>query len=158
MVGRDKKYKALQDRPTVQHKRRKAGSDGVAQSRSSNPNGLPADLQSGLEALSGYDMSDVTVSYNSTQPGKFGAHAVAQGKNIDLAPGQEKHLPHEAWHVVQQKQGRVPTTGSIEGTPVNTDPALESEADYMGMRAAKKPEASNNTAKIFQHSLIALHS
>jgi hypothetical protein len=29
-------------------------------------------------------------------------------------PGQEQHLPHEAWHVVQQKQGRVKPTGQDE--------------------------------------------
>ncbi|MEL6127089.1 MAG: DUF4157 domain-containing protein, partial [Pseudomonadota bacterium] len=36
--------------------------------------------------------------------------AYAQGSNIHLGPGQDQHLPHEAWHVVQQRQGRVPTT------------------------------------------------
>lgn len=30
------------------------------------------------------------------------AHAYAQGAGIHLAPGQEQHVPHEAWHVVQQ--------------------------------------------------------
>ncbi|MEM7041075.1 MAG: DUF4157 domain-containing protein [Bacteroidota bacterium] len=35
------------------------------------------------------------------------AHAYDQGTDIHIGPGQEKHLPHEAWHVVQQKQGRV---------------------------------------------------
>ena len=29
------------------------------------------------------------------------ALAYAQGSDIHLAPGQEQHLPHEAWHVVQ---------------------------------------------------------
>lgn len=34
----------------------------------------------------------------------------SQGTDIHIGPGQEKHLPHEAWHVVQQKQGRVKPT------------------------------------------------
>jgi hypothetical protein len=52
-----------------------------------------------------------------------------------VAPGREQHLPHEAWHVVQQAQGRVqPTTQMKESTPVNDDPGLESEADVMAQK------------------------
>jgi hypothetical protein len=50
-----------------------------------------------------------------------------------LLPGQEKHLPHEAWHVVQQKQGRVkPTMQMKDKVNVNDDEVLEREADVMG--------------------------
>jgi hypothetical protein len=81
------------------------------ESRGSNRNGLPDSLKSGIEHLSGMDMSDVKVHYNSNKPAQLKAHAFAQGNEIHLAPGQNKHLPHEAWHVVQQKQKRVkPTT------------------------------------------------
>ena len=38
----------------------------------------------------------------ASQPAQLQAHAYAQGSNIFIAPGQERHLPHEAWHVVQQ--------------------------------------------------------
>ncbi len=76
-----------------------------------NTNGLPAQLKSGAEKLSGESLDDVNVHYNSDKPAQFQALAYAQGNNIHIAPGQEKHLPHETWHVVQQKQGRVnPTT------------------------------------------------
>ena len=61
------------------------------------------------------------------------AHAFAQGSDIHLAPGQEKHLPHEAWHVAQQKQGRVEPTTQLKGKiHVNDDERLENEADVMG--------------------------
>lgn len=30
-----------------------------------------------------------------------------QGTDIHVGPGQEQHLPHEAWHEVSQRQGRV---------------------------------------------------
>jgi len=69
--------------------------------------GLPENLQTGIENLSGIAMHDVNVHYNSSKPAQLEAHAYAQGSDIHLAPGQEKHLPHEAWHVVQQRQGRV---------------------------------------------------
>jgi len=55
-------------------------------------------------------MDHVQVHRNSSKPAQLNAHAFAQGSDIHLAPGQEQHLPHEAWHVVQQAQGRVKPT------------------------------------------------
>jgi hypothetical protein len=58
-----------------------------------------------------------------------------------VAPGQEHHLPHEAWHVVQQKRGRVRPTLAVAGKPVNDDASLEREAQAMGERAARAAPA-----------------
>ncbi|MNY19986.1 hypothetical protein D3C86_1534450 [compost metagenome] len=59
-----------------------------------------------------------------------------------MAPGQEKHLPHEAWHVVQQKQGRVQPTKQLKGTTnINDDTGLEKEADVMGAKAIQLKSA-----------------
>lgn len=69
--------------------------------------GLPDSLSSGIESLSGYSMDHVKVHYNSDKPAQLNAHAYAQGADVHVASGQERHLPHEAWHVVQQKQGRI---------------------------------------------------
>lgn len=102
------------------------------------PGGLPAQLRSGIEALSGLAMDQVTVHYNSARPAQLRAHAFAQGSEIHLAPGQERHLPHEAWHVVQQVQGRVRPTVQMAGTAVNDDAGLEAEADSMGQRALRR--------------------
>jgi hypothetical protein len=104
--------------------------------RKANSTGMPDQLKSGVENLSGHAMDDVKVHYNSNKPAKLQAHAYAQGADIHLAPGQEKHLPHEAWHVAQQKQGRVkPTLQMKQGTPVNDDAGLEKEADIMGAKS-----------------------
>ncbi len=101
-----------------------------------NKTGLPDNLKSGVENLSGHSMDDVKVHYNSTQPATLQAHAYAQGTDIHVAPGQEKHLPHEAWHVVQQKEGRVQPTKQLKGkTNINDDAGLEKEADVMGSKA-----------------------
>lgn len=98
--------------------------------------GMPNNLKSGIENLSGYSMDDVKVHYNSAQPEQLQAHAYAQGTDIHIAPGQEQHLPHEAWHVVQQKQGRVKATMQMKsGVGVNDDKSLEHEADVMGRKA-----------------------
>ena len=104
--------------------------------KKTNNTGLPDNLKSGVERLGGISMDDVKVHYNSAQPAQLNAHAYAQGTDIHMAPGQERHLPHEAWHVVQQKQGRVqPTLQMKEGVPVNDNAGLENEADVMGAKA-----------------------
>lgn len=101
-----------------------------------NNTGLPDDLKTGIENLSGFSMDDVKVHYNSNKPAELQAHAYAEGTDIYIGPGQEKHLPHEAWHVVQQKQGRVKPTLQMEGgVDVNDDKGLEQEADVMGRKA-----------------------
>lgn len=112
-----------------------------------NNTGLPDNLKSGIEALSGMSLDNVKVHYNSSQPAQLNALAYAQGKDIHVAPGQEQHLPHEAWHVVQQAQGRVqPTTQMKEGIPVNDDKSLESEADVMGAKAMQMRPAHGGLA------------
>ncbi len=80
-------------------------------------------------------MNDVKVHYNSLKPAPLRAAAYTLGTEIHLGPGQERHLPHEAWHVVQQKQGRVAPTGRMGGQAVNINAVLEREADLMGQKA-----------------------
>jgi hypothetical protein len=100
--------------------------------------GLPGSLKAGVEQLSGIAMDDVHVHRNSSEPAKVGALAFAQGTDIHLGPGQEAHLPHEAWHVVQQKQGRVRATTQLKsGASVNDDRGLEQEADEMAQRLSR---------------------
>lgn len=101
-----------------------------------NNTGLPSALKAGIERLSGLSMDDVSVHYHSSKPAQVRALAYTQGVDIHLGPGQEKHLPHEMWHVVQQKQGRVQPTLQARGLAVNDDQGLEREADVMGTRAA----------------------
>ncbi|WP_235582057.1 DUF4157 domain-containing protein [Rhizobacter sp. Root1221] len=100
-----------------------------------NHTGMPDALKAGIESLSGMDLSSVRVHANSDKPAQLNALAYAQGNDIHLGPGQEKHLPHEAWHVVQQRQGRVAETARVAGTKVNDDAGLEQEADAMGGQA-----------------------
>jgi hypothetical protein len=78
-------------------------------------------------------MDSVKVHYNSLLPVQQGAMAYTLGNDIHLAPGGEKHLPHEAWHVVQQAQGRVGPV--VPAVCVNDDRFLEQEAQRLGVRA-----------------------
>jgi len=100
-----------------------------------NNTGLPDHLKAGVENLSGFSMDDVKVHYNSDKPAQLQALAFAEGTDIHIGTGQEKHLPHEAWHVVQQKQGRVQANIQLMGVAVNNDSSLEKEADHMGAMA-----------------------
>ncbi|GLR17011.1 eCIS core domain-containing protein [Portibacter lacus] len=134
------------------------GSEPPADASSSPPNedsspskpnntGLPNQLKSGIENLSGFSLDDVNVHYNSSKPAQLQAHAYTQGTDIHVAAGQEKHLPHEAWHVVQQKQGRVQATTQMKGIGVNDDAGLEKEADVMGAKAMEMKNISSNPLK-----------
>lgn len=120
--------------------------------------GLPAQLRAGLEAMSGQDLGDVRVHYGSSKPAQLEAHAYAQGRDIHLAPGQEQHLPHEAWHVVQQAQGRVkPTTTMGGGVPVNDHVSLEREADVMGARAMSAAPVQRKSRIDLDHDSAKKH-
>jgi hypothetical protein len=132
----------------------KALADGVRDSprmaaqRQALPNrtGLPDGLKAGVESLSGMSLNHVKVHYNSSKPAQMNAAAYAQGSDIHMAPGQEKHLPHEAWHVVQQAQSRVRPTTSVGGVAVNGDAGLEREADVMGAKAGAAGATAQLTA------------
>ena len=121
-----------------------------------NHTGLPDDLKAGIESLSSVSLDPVEVHYNSSQPAQLNALAYAQGNQIHVAPGQEQHLPHEAWHVVQQAQGRVQPTGQLtQGVSVNEDQALEQEADVMGARALQMRHAGPVATESTAHSSAA---
>jgi hypothetical protein len=108
----------------------------VESQKPANNTGLPDSLKSGIENMSGLSMDGVNVHYNSDKPSQLQALAYTQGTDIHVAPGQEQHLAHEAWHVVQQMQGRVEPTLQMNGNvPVNDDAGLENEADVMGRKA-----------------------
>lgn len=119
--------------------------------RKANKTGLPDHLKAGVENLSGHSLDDVRVHYNSAKSAQLQAHAYAQGTDIHLGPGQEKHLPHEAWHVVQQKQGRVRPTTKVGVFDVNDSTTLETEANRFGASALQM-KATDNGSSNFTYS------
>ncbi|MDD3246405.1 MAG: DUF4157 domain-containing protein [Methanosarcina sp.] len=125
----------LQGKMTGTIQRQEIPEEEPLQTKRENNTGMPDNLKADVESLSGLDMSDVRVHYNSSKPAYVGALAYTQGTDVHVAPGQEKHLPHEAWHVVQQEQGRVRPTVQLKELAVNDDAGLEREADVMGVKA-----------------------
>lgn len=126
--------------------------------RAENNTGLPDGLKSGIEGLSGTAMDDVKVHYNSDKPGRFSSAAYTEGSDIHVASGQEKHLPHEAWHAVQQKQGRVKASMQFKGLGANLDSSLEREADVMGAKASHLASVESRLSSSTQiaHSSVQL--
>lgn len=122
---------------------------------------LPSDLNQAIQRHSGYALNDVRVHYNSTQATQLNAKAYAQTQDIHLGPGQQHHLAHEAWHLVQQAQGRVKPTAQLHnGVAINEQAGLEREADQMAQtlsqttntRAASSPKqfASKQQSPVLQ--------
>lgn len=102
--------------------------------------GIPRRMKKGFEHSSGFSFDDVRVHYNSGKPAQLHAHAYTQGNEVYVAPGQEKHLPHELGHVVQQKNDMVKPTGEIGGLPLNDDEAMENDADMIAENAENAEE------------------
>ena len=155
-----KSYQTIAHQPAqpIAQKKENIESNGLPESvapvqQKENNTGLPDGLKTGVENLSGYSMDDVKVHYNSDKPAQLQAHAFAQGTDIHMAPGQEQHLGHEAWHIVQQKQGRVQPTVQMKGdVPVNDDEGLEKEADVMGAKANQF--VFNSTETVAQRQVL----
>lgn len=102
-----------------------------------NRTGIPTQLKERMERSTGLSFDDVRVHYNSTLPARLDALAYTQGNQVEIAPGQERHLPHELGHVVQQKLGVVRANAMhSSGVAMNTDVGLERQADEIG--AGKK--------------------
>ena len=135
------------DEGTIQRKSVEPGAgDSAFGNHRENKTGLPDKLKAGIETLSGLAMDDVNVHRNSSKPAQLRALAYTQGTDIHLGPGQERHLPHEAWHVVQQRQGRVRPTFETQGVTVNDDASLEREADVMGQAALRQRHSEGPVA------------
>jgi hypothetical protein len=89
---------------------------------------MPATLKASVENLSVYSMDDVKVYYNPDMPAQLQVNAYSKGTKTHQAEGQEKHLPHEARHVVRQKQGDLKPAFQVDGKLINDDVSLKNEA------------------------------
>ena len=103
---------------------------------------LPEPVQKKMESFFNTSFADVRVHVGHEAP-SIGALAFTHGTDLYFAPGQynpqstqgQQLLGHELTHVVQQRAGRVRNPLGA-GVAVVQDPALEAEAERMGLRAA----------------------
>ena len=111
-----------------------------------NRTGIPTQLKERMEQRTELSFDDVRVHYNSGMPSKLGALAYTQGNQVEIGPGQERHLPHELGHVVQQKLGLVRANAMHPlGVAMNTEEALERQADEIGAGRSFGMSPSGNT-------------
>ena len=109
----------------------------MMEKKKENRTGIPTQLKERMEKNTGLSFDDVRVHYNSDLPAKLDALAYTKGNQVEIGPGQERHLPHELGHVVQQKLGIVRANAMhSSGVAMNTDAGLERQADEIG--AGKK--------------------
>lgn len=107
---------------------------------------LPAAVQAKMSDSLGADFSGVTV-HQGEAAASVGAQAFAQttgqGEELHFAPGKydpqssggQALIGHELAHIVQQRSGRA--KGAQNKGGINSDAALESEADRAGEAAAR---------------------
>ena len=106
---------------------------------------LPEPIQKKMESFFNTSFADVRVHVGH-EAASIGALAFTHGTDLYFAPGQynpqstqgQQLLGHELTHVVQQRAGRVRNPLGA-GVAVVQDPALEAEAERMGLRAASAP-------------------
>ena len=55
------------------------------------------------------------INEENTNPENQNEEQFEEGNDFPVDPGQEQHLPHEAWHVVQQKRRPRPIRSEEEG-------------------------------------------
>jgi ribosomal protein S18 acetylase RimI-like enzyme len=103
---------------------------------------LPEPIQQKMESFFNTSFADVRIQFGHEAP-SIGALAFTHGTDLYFAPGQynpqsthgQQLLGHELTHVVQQRAGRVRNPLGA-GVAVVQDPALEAEAERMGLQAA----------------------
>lgn len=109
-----------------------------AQAHKPNLTGIPTQIKLDFERRSGLSFDDVRVHYNSDKPARLQALAYTQGTQVYVGPGQEKHLPHELGHVIQQKAFPIHATSLVNGVAANDNPTLETQADILAHSARIK--------------------
>jgi len=106
-------------------------------------NRLPRELADRAGAALGHDFSNVTV-HEDGEADRLGTRAFARGNTLHFAAGTYNPsspegialINHELGHVAQQREGRVHQDGTAGKVAVNTDPALEADADARGASVA----------------------
>ena len=102
----------------------KASKKNKAAPASVNKTGIPSQLKENIEQSHNVSLDNVRIHYNSGKPQELCAYAYTQGSHVYISPGQEKYLPHELGHVVQQMRGKVRPAMQIKGVNINNDSTL----------------------------------
>lgn len=91
--------------------------------------GLPDNLKTVIEDLSGYNTGEAKGHSNSDRPARSPTLAYTHATHMQTVPGQEKYLSHKLGQVIQQMKGPVSSPVSLTDIPVKDDSRFEKEAD-----------------------------
>lgn len=112
--------------------------------------GNEAQIKANVSSITGTDVSNANIHYNSDKPAQLNAIAYAQGNDIHMSssPGADNHtLAHELTHNAQQQTGQVKATiQGNNGVGINNDPKLEKHADDVAAKALNMPPAQMKTS------------
>lgn len=116
--------------------------------------GLPPAVGRRMQQAFDMDLSAVQVRPDSPSATAMGVRAYTRGNDVHVARGffdpegaqGQALIGHELTHVIQQRQGRVPTTAQPCGLDINDDGCLEREADEAGRRVAEGQPAGLGAA------------
>lgn len=117
-----------------------------------NLTGIPTQMKLDFEQRSGLSFDDVRVHYNSDKPAQLQALAYTQGTQVYVGPGQERHLPHELGHVVQQKLGLVRPTARLGNIPINNSNHMEQMADRFQTGTIQGVDVSGQAEDVIQYA------
>jgi hypothetical protein len=120
----------------------------------SNQTNIPDDVLERMETAFHADFAEVRVT-ESAAPAEIGAVALAQGTEIQFAPGRyqpqsaegQAVLGHELAHVIQHHEGRA-EGAHAKGLSVAIDAHLEDEADALGERAARGEQVASRAEPV----------
>ncbi len=127
-------------------------SEALNELRGTGGQALPADVQARMEQTFGQSFAGVRVhtdGRSAAATGALGAEAVARGDHLFFADGKydpgstqgEAVIRHELTHVVQSREGRLPTTGGVSDKMM----AAEREAYAMERDSSVGNEAQEAT-------------
>lgn len=116
-----------------------------------NETGLPDAFKNKMENAFDSDFSNVKTHFNSKKADELNAQAFTQGNNVHFGKGffdptsskGQKLIAHELSHVVQQRKGKVKPTKNVNGTPLNDQSSLETEADIQAERAVSSRKSEH---------------
>ncbi|HAS39281.1 MAG TPA: hypothetical protein DCS93_02325 [Microscillaceae bacterium] len=102
---------------------------------------LEAQAKANVSKVTGVDVHDAQVTFDSQRPIQLNANATAQGLKVDIGPQQENHLEHELGHVAQNKKQPVQANKQTpDGTLINDEKDKEKYADEVDVKAKQLNE------------------
>ena len=145
-------------------KEQASGNEKIASRNNLSKDGqqqLEAQAKANVSKVTGVNVHDAQVTFDSPRPIQLKANATAQGLQVDIGPQQEDHLEHELGHVAQNKKQPVQANKKASnGTLINDEKDKEKYADEVDTKAKQLNEpvqakaSGNNSSLSNNHGVV----